>query len=178
MVIVLMGVSGAGKSTVGQALAQRLGWTFVDADELHVPSSVEKMRGGVGLSDADRWPWLARVKAVINERAASERPLVIACSALRDQYRRYLADGRRDVHFVFLRAAAPLLQSRLAARTGHFASADLLHSQLETLEPPADALTLDASQPVEVLVERIREALTSTPPGADTDGHARADSGS
>lgn len=160
MVVVLTGPAGAGKSTVGRALAAALGWTFTDADDLHTPESVAKMRRGIGLSDEDRWPWLARVRATIESAVASRADLVVACSALREEYRRYLTMGFRDVRIVFLRGTPTLLESRLSRRGGHFAAASLLHSQLEALEPPRDALTLDASLPVPVLVALIRASLT------------------
>lgn len=161
MVIVVMGAAGAGKSTVGRALADELGWTFVDADDLHVASSIEKMGAGIGLSDADRWPWLERVRGVMEAAGRTQRSLVVACSALRESYRTYLFEGLDAVRLVFLQGPAELLQSRLQRRTGHFAAANLLHSQLEALEPPAGALTLDAGLPVAVLVDRIRESLRS-----------------
>ncbi len=160
MVVIVMGAAGAGKSTVGQALAQALGWPFTDADDLHDAGSIARMRQGIGLEDAERWPWLARVRVVVEEAAAAGRDHVVACSALREQHRTFLGGQRSAVRFVYLQADAALLADRLRARTGHFAGAGLLHSQLEALEPPADALTLDAARPVEELVRDIRRALT------------------
>ena len=161
MLVIVMGPAGAGKSTIGRALAADLGWTFVDADDLHASESIDKMRDGVGLTDEERWPWLRRVKARVDELRASGADVVLACSALRREYRSYLGAEARDVSVVFLNGTPALLESRLSRRTGHFAAAGLLGSQLDTLEPPSGALTLDASRPVAQLVEMIRESLTS-----------------
>ena len=155
-----MGPAGAGKSTVGRALAQSLGGSFIDADDLHAAVSVEKMRQGIPLTDEDRWPWLRQVKAAVERRAASREPVVLACSALRQEYRDYLRTGLEDVRIVFLNGTSALLQSRLDRRTGHFAGKELLKSQLDALEPPADALTLDAALPSERLVALIVATLT------------------
>lgn len=157
-----MGAAGAGKSTVGRALADELGWPFTDGDDLHLPSSIEKMRRGEGLTDGERWPWLERVRGAIEAAAHAGRPLVVACSALRHSYRLFLAEGLDGVRFVFLRGSRDLLALRLSGRTGHFASAALLDSQLASLETPADGvLTLDAALPVDVLVRRIVQSLRS-----------------
>ena len=160
MVIVLMGPSGAGKSTVGRALAHELGERMIDADDLHSPAAIEKMRNGIGLTDEDRWPWLERIREQMDAVHTVGGDAVVACSALRQEYRDFLASGSAPVRFVFLDATPGLLRSRLVRRTGHFAAADLLQSQLETLEVPTDALTLDAALPVDTLVARIRAALT------------------
>jgi gluconokinase len=161
MVIIVMGPAGAGKSTVGRALAADLDWTFVDADDLHTSANVETMRAGIGLTDNERWPWLRRIKETVDEFLASNAHVVLACSALRQEYRDYLAAGAGDVKGVFLNGTPALLESRLTHRTGHFAAVGLLRSQLETLEPPSDALILDASLPVARLVALIRQSLTS-----------------
>ena len=161
MVVVLMGPAGAGKSTVGRALAHELGWQMIDADDLHGAAAIEKIRNGIGLTDEDRWPWLERVREAIDAVQAAGDNAVVACSALRKEYRDYLAGGTAPVRFVFLEATPGLLRSRLISRTGHFAAPDLLRSQLETLEVPTDALTLDAALPVPTLVAQIRAALTS-----------------
>ena len=159
MVVILMGPSGAGKSTVGRALADALGWRFVDADDLHAPESIAKMRDGRSLEDDERWPWLVRVRGVVDAAIAAGSSLVLACSALRETYRDYLGGGGDQVRFVFLRGSPQLLESRLARRTGHFAAGSLLQSQLETLEPPSDALEVDASRSVGELVDQIRDSL-------------------
>ena len=164
MVIVVMGASGAGKTTVGRALAAAMGWTFRDADDLHAPEAIAQMARGEPLTDAQRQPWLWRVRGVIETEMAAGRSMVVACSALRAQHRRILAGEGGDVRFVFLQASPDLLRVRLANRGGHFAGPELVDSQLATLEPPADALTVDAGLPVETLVGRIQASVTASPP--------------
>ena len=160
MVIVIMGAAGAGKSTVGRALAASLRWPFVDADELHDPGSIQRMSLGVALTDAERLPWLERVHAAIAGAVDSGTPLVVACSALRGGYRRVLVGQLDGVRFVYLRAPRELLAARVGERTGHFAPATLVDSQIEALEPPGgEALTLDAARPVAELVAAIRTAI-------------------
>ena len=158
--VVVMSVTGAGKTTVGQALARALGWRFVDADDLHSSANVEKMSRNEPLTDADREPWLLAVRGeIVNAQAAGE-PLVVACSALKRAYRRTLSDGL-DVQFVFLKASRDALAKRLAERRGHFAGPGLLDSQLATLEEPGpdEATIVDAMLPLETVVSHIREAL-------------------
>ena len=153
-----MGASGAGKTTTGEALARALQWRFLDADDLHPPENVAKMRAGVGLTDADRLPWLNAVRLQIDDVVASGESAVVACSALTRVYRDILSEGIPSVRFVFLRADAALLRDRVRARHGHFAGESLLPSQLATLEDPgAEALTLDAGLPADALVSTIRE---------------------
>ena len=155
-----MGPSGAGKTTVGHALAVALGWAFVEADELHSTENVEKMRRGEGLTDADRAPWLESIRRVVAQAIAQRTPTVIACSALKQSYRDIIRDGFAGVHFVYLQADAALLRERLARRTGHFAGPALIASQLATLEEPGDdALTVDASHTPEEIVTEIRRRL-------------------
>jgi len=160
MVVVMMGAAGAGKSTVGARLAAVLGWPFLDADALHPPPNVEKIRRGIPLTDADRDPWLARVRARIDDYARAGQSAVVACSALRRAYRERL---RVDpaVRFVFLKGEPTLLRDRLNRRVGHFLKAPLLASQLASLEEPVDALTIDAALPVDEIVQRIRSALNA-----------------
>lgn len=160
MIVVLMGPAGAGKTTLGRALAAALDWPFRDADELHELAAIDKMRRGEPLTDDDRWPWLARVRDVIADAHRAGESLVIACSALRAGYRRFLTgDVAQAVRFVYLEANRELLVDRLDHRTAHFAHADLVDSQLATLERPSDALVLDASQPVSQMVDTIRRSL-------------------
>jgi carbohydrate kinase (thermoresistant glucokinase family) len=163
MVLVIMGVSGAGKTTIGQSLARAAGWRFVDADDLHSPANVAKMARGEALTDADRGPWLRAVAAVMRDALARGQTLVVACSALKRAYRETLAGGDRRVVFVYLRAPHEALAARLASRTDHFAKADLLESQLATLEEPGpdDAIIVDAARPPEVIVDAVRERLAS-----------------
>jgi gluconokinase len=159
MVIVLAGVAGAGKTTVGRALAADLGWPFHDADDLHAPASVAQMARGERLTDAQRQPWLARVRALIDRVAAAGDNAVIACSALREPYRQVLSGGAPEVRFVFLDVDADLARARVSGRAGHFAGASLIASQFDALERPANVPSLDASLPVPVLIERIKDIL-------------------
>jgi gluconokinase len=150
MIVLLAGVSGTGKSTVGQVLARDLGWPFTDGDSLHPAANIAKMRAGVPLTDEDRWPWLEAVAALMDEDIAARRSAVIACSALKRRYRDLLMAGRPAVDLVFLDASRDLLAGRLAARHGHFFRADLLDSQLADLETPQPAqriLVLPAVDP-------------------------------
>lgn len=159
MVVVIMGVAGAGKSTAGARLAEVLGWPFLDVDALHPPPNVEKMRRGIPLTDADRDPWLTQVRQRIEDYVRAGQSAVVACSALRREYRKRL---RVDpaVRFVFLKGDSALLRDRLNRRVGHFLKSPLLASQLASLEEPVGATTIDAALPVDEIVQRIRDALT------------------
>lgn len=161
MVIVLMGVSGVGKTTVGMLLARALGAEFAEGDSYHPPANVEKMRNGAPLDDEDRWPWLQILAAEIDSWLAEDRDVVLACSALKRAYRDLLAHGRPEVRFVYLKGEAALLRARLDQRRGHYMPPTLLASQLAALEEPDDALTIDVSGPPEVIVEQIRVALAA-----------------
>lgn len=154
--VVLMGVSGCGKSVVGQVLAQRMGWRFRDADDFHPPANVEKMRAGVPFTDHDRWPWLDRLNAMLRHSIAKGHPVVLACSALRQRYRDRLVQRVPGALFVHLAGSFELIESRLAGRRHSYMPATLLHSQFEALEAPVDALTVDVALPVEEIVERVR----------------------
>lgn len=160
-IIVLMGPAGAGKTTTGLALAQSLGWRFLDADDFHSAANVEKMRRGVALTDDDRAPWLAAMQDVLERALATDTSIVLACSALKERYRRALTPtaAGSQIRFVYLQADEVILRERLAHRTGHYAGTQLLASQLETLEEPRDALWVDASRPPAEIVSRIRDAL-------------------
>src|SRR4051794_3528759 len=147
-----MGVAGSGKTTVGRALAASTGWHFVDADDYHTPEHIAKMRSGIPLSDADRAPWLETLYGVIARALDRREPMVLACSALKESYRRTLMRSPRGIRLVHLTAPEAVLRQRLADRPDHFARPNLLASQLATLEPPADALVLDAAQPIDDLV--------------------------
>jgi carbohydrate kinase, thermoresistant glucokinase family len=161
MVIIVMAVSGGGKTTVGRALAQDLGWRFVDADDLHPPANVQKMSRSDPLTDADREPWLLDVRATIDASVAAGDSLVVACSALKRGYRHTLGGGLREVRFVYLQASRDALLQRLANRRGHFAGPGLLDSQLAALEEPdaEEAVILDAMLPLETLVAQARKML-------------------
>ncbi|MGH7988468.1 MAG: gluconokinase [Candidatus Binataceae bacterium] len=154
MMIILMGVSGSGKTTVGRMLAQKLGWKFHDADELHPPANIEKMRRGVALTDSDREPWLEAVRALI-ARCLEGGGAVIACSALKQRYRECLMVDSTRVRLVFLKGSPGLIARRLAMRSGHFFDPRLLKSQFETLEEPTDALVVDVATPPDAIVTEI-----------------------
>ena len=158
MVVVIMGVAGAGKSTVGARLAAVLDWPFLDADALHPPPNVEKMRRGIPLTDVDRHPWLAHVRQRVEDYVRARQSAVLACSALRREYRERLRVDP-SVRFVFLKGDPALLLERLNRRGGHFLKAPLLASQLASLEQPLDAITIDAALPVDEIVRRIGGAL-------------------
>jgi len=169
MVIIVMGVTGSGKTTVGRELAGALRCAFHDADDFHTPASIAKMRSGVPLTDADRWPWLDRLCGLGEETLAAGTTAVIACSALRNAYRERLtppgaADG--SVRFVYLRVSLELARQRLQARPGHYMPASLVESQFAALEDPTGLpliLTLDGSLPVETLFRAAMEWLGSSP---------------
>ena len=136
MIVIVAGVSGSGKTTVGALLAGRLGWRFADADDFHPAAHVAKMAAGVPLTDEDRWPWLRTIAAWMDERIAGNDPAVITCSALKRSYRDLLLDGRPQARMVFLAPDRGELTRRLAARHGHFFPGQLLGSQFADLEPP------------------------------------------
>lgn len=160
--IVVMGVAGSGKSTVGAALAERLGWQFRDADSFHPPANVAKMTAGTPLTDHDREPWLAAIAAWLDERCARADPGVVTCSALKRAYRCVLLGGRPDVRLVYLKGEPALIAERMARRQNHFMPTSLLASQFATLEEPtADeaALVAPIDQPPDAIVEHILARL-------------------
>ena len=156
MIVVLMGVSGIGKTTIGTLLGRELGWPFYDGDDFHPPANVEKMRHGIPLTDADRDGWLAALRTLIDGVPGSA---VLACSALKAAYRDRLAGARDDVRFVHLTGDPALLRRRLEQRRGHYMPASLLDSQLATLEPPAGAIAVDVAGTPEAIVAAIRRVL-------------------
>jgi gluconokinase len=162
MVLILMGVTGAGKSTVGNLLARKIGWRFYDADDLHPAANKEKMSHRIPLTDEDRLPWLNAVRALIEKCLSEGTDAVIACSALRQAYRDLLQVDPAKVKFVYLKASKALIEHRLAQRTGHFMNKDLLQSQFETLEEPTDAIAVDVSGDPDSVVNLIR-AKTNVP---------------
>lgn len=160
--VIVMGVSGCGKSTVGPKLAAGLGWPFEDGDAFHPPANVAKMSAGTPLTDADRWPWLAAIAARIARARAGGTGVVIGCSALKRAYRDALRDGHRDLRFLHLAGSPELIASRQAARRGHFMPASLMASQFATLEPPAgepDAIELAVEDTPQALAEAALRAL-------------------
>jgi carbohydrate kinase (thermoresistant glucokinase family) len=165
MIVVMAGVSGSGKSTVGALLAGRLGWAFADGDSFHPAASVAKMAAGIPLTDDDRWPWLGAIAAWMDERAAAGESGVLACSALKRAYRDALLDGRPAARLVFLDIGHDVDATRLAARHGHFFQAGLLDSQFADLEiprPPENALVVRADGTPEELVATIIHRLDIT----------------
>jgi gluconokinase len=158
MIILLMGVSGAGKTTIGQELAQQLGWPFADADDFHSAANVAKMRAGIPLDDDDRAPWLQSLHHAIEGWIAARQSVVLACSALREAYREQLIVGP-DVKVVFLHAQFALVSKRLEVRHGHYMNPGLLRSQFDTLEVPEDAISVDVSGRVPEIVAEIRAAI-------------------
>ena len=159
MILVLMGVSGCGKTTVGEILGEQLGWQFNDADDFHPPSNVAKMRAGHALTDEDRWPWLNRLNALLRASELGGKDTILACSALRQVYRDRLEQGCKDVRWFFLKGTFELIQSRLAARKGHYMNPVLLRSQFATLEEPANATVIDIAAAPDALVAQIRNAI-------------------
>ncbi|HZS12097.1 MAG TPA: gluconokinase [Nitrospirales bacterium] len=157
-----MGVSGAGKTTVGRQLAATLGWRFVDADVFHPTRNVEKMRAGFALSDADRAAWLDELRDAIQEWLATDTDVVLACSALKARYRIRLRIDPDRVPVVYLRAPFAVAFKRLATRTDHFMPPELLPTQYHTLEEPRDAITVDADAPPDRVVAEILHRLPST----------------
>lgn len=160
--IVVMGVSGCGKSTVGALLAERLGWPFEDGDSFHPPANVEKMRSGTPLTDEDRWPWLGAIAARIASARDGGQGVVVACSALKRSYRDALRAGHADIRFLHLTGEPALIMARQAARQGHYMPASLVASQFATLEPPdteADVIDLDVDPEPPVIVQKALAAL-------------------
>jgi gluconokinase len=163
MVIIVTGVTGSGKSTVGSQLAADLQWPFYDGDAFHPPANVAKMSKGIALTDDDRQPWLQAIRSRIDALRAARQSAVVVCSALKASYREVLSAGAPEVRFVYLHGDAPLLAERLRHRIGHFMDPALLKSQLATLEEPADAVRIEVALPVSAQVHRIREALGLIP---------------
>lgn len=151
-----MGVTGSGKTTVGQLLTADVGWKYFDADDFHSAANVEKMKQGIPLNDADRKPWLLRLRELITECLAAHEPAILSCSALKESYRELLLiDGR--VQLVYLKGTAQLISQRLKERSNHYMNPVLLDSQFETLEEPSDCLQVDVSNPPCEVVTTIKE---------------------
>jgi gluconokinase len=162
MIVVLMGVSGSGKTTVGRSLAAELGWAFLDADDFHSQASIAKMAAGIALTDDDRFPWLDRLAEEIRAETARDRDVVLACSALKQGYRERLAQGAgQDLVFVYLKGDATTIEPRLASRSGHYMPASLLASQFAALEEPAGAIVVDIRQTPKAQAAEIAAQLRS-----------------
>lgn len=163
-ILIVMGVSGSGKSTVAMELAKNLGWQFAEGDDFHSPANVAKMHSGQPLDDGDRIPWLASIAAWIDARRQAGEAAIVTCSALKHSYRDLLANGRPDVLFVYLKGTMEVVSRHLEARVGHFMPASLLPTQFETLEEPtADEhfIAVDAARPVSAIVAEIEACLTA-----------------
>jgi len=152
MIFIIMGVSGAGKTTVGKMLSQKLSCVFYDSDQFHSKENIKKMRRGIPLTNSDRKPWLKTIRNLIEKHPGQA---VIACSALKKSYRDFLNISGKNVNFIYLKGNQNILKKRLGDRKGHYAGADLLDSQLQALEEPQQALTLDINDTPEVIVEKI-----------------------
>ncbi|MBI4785267.1 MAG: gluconokinase [Oscillatoriophycideae cyanobacterium NC_groundwater_1537_Pr4_S-0.65um_50_18] len=167
MVIVVMGVSGSGKTTIGRLLAESLQWQFSDADDFHSATNIEKMQQGIPLTDADRFPWLQAIRVAIEAWLSQEVNVVLACSALKSEYRQWLqpseplqmSQQQSCVRWVYLQGSFELIWQRLSQRQGHYMKANLLQSQMEALEEPEDALRIDVFQSPEAIVQQIRSSL-------------------
>ena len=153
--LIVMGVAGSGKTSVGRSLAEGLGWDFYDADDFHPPQNIAKMASGIPLDDSDRAPWLASLHDLIRASLKANRPGVLACSALKEHYRQQLRDGTEGVQLSYLKGSYDLIWSRMQKRTAHYMKPHMLKSQFEALEEPLNALTLDISSSVEELVGEI-----------------------
>jgi carbohydrate kinase (thermoresistant glucokinase family) len=160
--LILMGVAGSGKTTIGETLATRIGWRYEDADTFHPASNVAKMSAGQPLTDEDRWPWLRAIADEIDRASATGERVVIGCSALRRVYRDVLVHGRHDIRIVYLEGTQALIADRLGNRKGHFMPPGLLTSQFGTLEPPTPdehTVTVSIDAPVETIVDDILKQL-------------------
>ena len=159
MIVLVMGVSGSGKTTIGEALAAELGWPYLDADDFHPKANVEKMAAGIPLQDADRWPWLAGINRKLLQLEKQKHSAVVGCSALKQIYRRRLARGIRNFRTVYLKGEFQLIEKRVKARKHRYMPASLLKSQFDTLEPPRRAIVVDVAAPVRVTVRSIARRL-------------------
>ena len=167
--ILVMGVAGSGKTTIARALATALGWAFHDGDDHHSVENVAKMSAGVPLTESDRAPWLATLHVLIGDSVRRDKPVVVACSALKQAHRDELVDGI-DVAFVYLRADRELVRTRLQSRTGHYMRLEMLESQFDVLEEPNEAIVVDAAQDPETIVDTILAKLAVGMPRPSEDG--------
>ena len=158
MIILLMGTTGAGKTTVGKLLAAKLGWTFIDADDFHPPANIEKMKHGIPLDDADRLPWLENIHSELAHLTKTGKNVVLACSALKESYRKQVSAGL-DLRIVYLRGSYEVMRSHIAARHGHFAGEAILAGQFADLQEPQHALVLEVTATPEKLADQVIHEL-------------------
>lgn len=159
MIVILIGVSGSGKTTIGKQLADSLEWKFYDGDDFHPPENIEKMQAGIPLEDADRIPWLQVIRDAIAQWLRENKNVVLTCSALKESYRQMLSINSKDVKFIYLKGSFELIEKRLQDRKHHFMSERLLESQFDALEEPSNAIAVDISSPTEEIVENIRRSV-------------------
>lgn len=159
MIAIVMGVSGSGKTTVGKLLAESLNWDFSDADDFHPPGNIDKMSRGIPLEDADRLPWLLHLQGTIDRWLLENKNVVFACSALKASYREMLFRDKQRMKIVYLKGDFELFAPRLKTRENHYMKVDLLSSQFATLEEPENAIIIDASQQLELMVRQIKNDL-------------------
>jgi gluconokinase len=157
--IVLMGVAGSGKTAVGMRVAKELDWLFLDADNFHPASNIEKMKHGIPLSDLDRVPWLERLRDELQRQTASGHSVILACSALKESYRSLLRQESSPPQFVYLDVDAETIRERLSHRSAHFFPKELMQSQFATLEKPKDAILIDARKPIDIVVDDVVHAI-------------------
>ena len=157
--IIVMGVSGSGKTSVGKVLAEHLKWDFYDADDFHPPENVAKMASGIPLDDSDRAPWLAALHDLISSSLKQNKSGVLACSALKERYRQQLMNGSDGVQLVYLKGSYDLIWSRMETRPDHYMKPQMLHSQFDALEEPSNALTVDISLSVEEIVQFVIQQI-------------------
>ena len=160
MLIIITGVSGVGKTTIGKLLSENMGWAFYEGDDYHTNVSLAKMRYGTPLTDDDRWPWLDAIRAKIFEIVLHKENAVLSCSALKESYRMRLGFGLKDIVFVYLRGDYQLVRNRISGRVGHFMSAGLLDSQYRDLEEPQNAIVVDAALEPMTIINYLKQALS------------------
>ena len=159
MVVILMGVSGSGKTAVGEMLAKHLGWIYCDGDDFHPESNIRKMAAGQPLSDRDRVPWLASIRSRIDELESSGTDAIVGCSALKEKYRQQLLADTRETRLVYLRGSRALIEQRLRQRQGHFFAVDLLASQFAALEEPTAGIVVEIDQDLDTVTATVAQAL-------------------
>ena len=162
LALILMGVSGSGKTAVGEQLSRELGWPFFDGDDFHPPGNIDKMAKGIPLNDKDREPWLATLNNLIHQNLKSGCCLVLACSALKQEYRKCLRKGNPNTIFVYLKGDFDLIFSRMKKRSDHYMKTNMLRSQFEALQEPQDALVVDIDKNLDSITKEIMEYLKSS----------------